>query len=547
MKKIVSMLLCIVFLCSGIHVIASEAEGFNGVKYEVKNGSVIITGYTDELQYNVFIPAMVEDKPVTEIADFAFEEATMRSIKIPKGIKLGKAAFYKCKDMLLIRVYDPQTEETIASDKCLLLDDGKTLYFQSPTVPHSLVMPYVENIEFAAAMYVRAEAISFPSVKTIGEQSFVEAKADSVHFMKAQNIGKEAFRDAIINKAYFIDVKKIDEYAFQNAKIDLYFYCDAPEIAENAFDNAYCRIFYAKGTSGWDELNLNTQEFEPKQYKAKFYVWYDDIGQAEEPFATVELYEGQTLTPDVIPAFPEIEGYVFDRNEESYMPAFSDFSSFVYYNKYVLCHLKFTDGLTHEIIQEYDSPKGTTAEFPEVPVHVGYSFKGWVPDSDLVDQNGVRSTDLRFVIEYDLAYTATYEAIKYYVDFIDSLHPSAYTNPEEAQINGTWVNYGQDVPESAFPTPPEHKGYTFIGWSDDGKNVTEDRLIYALYDASIGDANTDGEVNTADAVYILKFSANMIGLSDAQKICADTNKDGKVNTADAVLILKYAAGMITSF
>ena len=66
-------------------------------------------------------------------------------------------------------------------------------------------------------------------------------------------------------------------------------------------------------------------------------------------------------------------------------------------------------------------------------------------------------------------------------------------------------------------------------------------------DFAYGDANGDGKINTADAVVVLKYAAEMMELDETQMITADTNSDGNVNTADAVLILKYAAGMITEF
>ena len=75
--------------------------------------------------------------------------------------------------------------------------------------------------------------------------------------------------------------------------------------------------------------------------------------------------------------------------------------------------------------------------------------------------------------------------------------------------------------------------------------------IYTVPDGEpstvIGDLNGDGKVNTADAVIVLKYAAEMITLDDNQLTAGDCNRDGKVNTADAVLILKYAAEMITEF
>ena len=63
----------------------------------------------------------------------------------------------------------------------------------------------------------------------------------------------------------------------------------------------------------------------------------------------------------------------------------------------------------------------------------------------------------------------------------------------------------------------------------------------------VGDLNGDEKINTADAVVVLKYSAEMITLDDNQLTAGDCNRDEKVNTADAVLILKYAAEMITEF
>ena len=62
-----------------------------------------------------------------------------------------------------------------------------------------------------------------------------------------------------------------------------------------------------------------------------------------------------------------------------------------------------------------------------------------------------------------------------------------------------------------------------------------------------GDTNGDEKVNTADAVVVLKHSAEMLTLTDERFIQADVNFDGKVNTGDAVVILKYCVGMISAF
>lgn len=63
----------------------------------------------------------------------------------------------------------------------------------------------------------------------------------------------------------------------------------------------------------------------------------------------------------------------------------------------------------------------------------------------------------------------------------------------------------------------------------------------------IGDINTNGKINSADALLVLQSSTGVITLTDTQKLLADVNEDGKINSTDALLILQYATGKITSF
>ncbi|MBR6408519.1 MAG: InlB B-repeat-containing protein [Clostridia bacterium] len=62
-----------------------------------------------------------------------------------------------------------------------------------------------------------------------------------------------------------------------------------------------------------------------------------------------------------------------------------------------------------------------------------------------------------------------------------------------------------------------------------------------------GDLNSDGKVNTADALACLKAAVGIIKLDVNQTKAADVDGDGKVTTADALLILKYSVGIIKKF
>ena len=127
---------------------------------------------------------------------------------------------------------------------------------------------------------------------------------------------------------------------------------------------------------------------------------------------------------------------------------------------------------------------------------------------------------------------------EYTVTFVDGL-----TNETIATVT---VEEGKDV---EFPEAPVHEGYEFKGWDKDGKNITADTTITALYEEIaaeilLGDANSDGVVDTRDAVIILKYAANMTTLTEDQLIAADVNHDGVADTRDVVVILKFMAGMI---
>ncbi|MEG1772021.1 MAG: S8 family serine peptidase [Clostridia bacterium] len=58
----------------------------------------------------------------------------------------------------------------------------------------------------------------------------------------------------------------------------------------------------------------------------------------------------------------------------------------------------------------------------------------------------------------------------------------------------------------------------------------------------IGDVNEDGDINTGDAAFILRYVSDLCTLDENQLKLADVNGDGSVDTGDAALILKWSAG-----
>ena len=65
--------------------------------------------------------------------------------------------------------------------------------------------------------------------------------------------------------------------------------------------------------------------------------------------------------------------------------------------------------------------------------------------------------------------------------------------------------------------------------------------------APLGDLNNDGDVDSADALLILRSSVGLMALSEAQRAVADVNSDNSIDAGDAILILRYDAGLIDEF
>ena len=56
---------------------------------------------------------------------------------------------------------------------------------------------------------------------------------------------------------------------------------------------------------------------------------------------------------------------------------------------------------------------------------------------------------------------------------------------------------------------------------------------------STGDLNMDGNVDLMDAIYLNKYTANIVQLTDAQKVTADCDGDGSVTDADVTTLMEF--------
>lgn len=62
-----------------------------------------------------------------------------------------------------------------------------------------------------------------------------------------------------------------------------------------------------------------------------------------------------------------------------------------------------------------------------------------------------------------------------------------------------------------------------------------------------GDVNSDGSVNSFDALSIVRYCTGADTLTQAEIVAADVDLDGKVTATDALYILQFSAGIIDRF
>lgn len=138
------------------------------------------------------------------------------------------------------------------------------------------------------------------------------------------------------------------------------------------------------------------------------------------------------------------------------------------------------------------------------------------------------------------------------IGYIASVYLSPCSDTKNAVIDGANV---KAVPNTTIKTMINELGITSYEVTKDGTKKAETDKIgtgYVLKDTKnnkeytlvvLGDTNGDGNVNSADALEILKQSVGTINKTGVYSTAMDTNKDGKINSADSLLVLKNSVGL----
>ena len=184
----------------------------------------------------------------------------------------------------------------------------------------------------------------------------------------------------------------------------------------------------------------------------------------------------------------------------------------------------FMNGATNEVIEVQNVHAGHYPVYPAVPDVYGFTFSAWDP----VNPPAVLS---------DMTITANYTRNVYRVRFYDSITGQKIGNSQ-------WISY-QDP--ATPPDPPEHEGYTFVGWDHDVSCITEAVDIYTIYTSgtfSPGDVDGDGNVTVGDSLVVLRGAMGLTQLSAEQQAAADLDGDGQVTMSDALIVLRKAMNLI---
>lgn len=203
---------------------------------------------------------------------------------------------------------------------------------------------------------------------------------------------------------------------------------------------------------GWSrDLNNITKDlvispkYESSKFTVTFYDYNDEVIKVEEV-----PYKGSATSPD-----HEREGYVLTGWDTSFAKVTKDIDVYPIYDiKYCKVTINDYDGRN---LLSYEVKYGSSGYFPDQPSRKDYDFIGW-------------DNDLEFISD-DIVVTALYE--------IKKVKVTVYCSIDDSIIEVSYVPIGGTY---EFPTPQEYKGFKFIRWQGDNKNLRYDTRVFAIYD-----------------------------------------------------------------
>lgn len=121
-----------------------------------------------------------------------------------------------------------------------------------------------------------------------------------------------------------------------------------------------------------------------------------------------------------------------------------------------------------------------------------------------------------------------------------------YINQAEKGANGKASFTGTDA---AYPKELRTGTYYVYLVSEGSEFKADAPAATFQYDQkyTLGDVNDDTYIDSRDALLTLRYSVNLVNLSEIQQLAADVNRDGYIDSRDALLILRYSVNLIDHF
>lgn len=165
-----------------------------------------------------------------------------------------------------------------------------------------------------------------------------------------------------------------------------------------------------------------------------------------------------------------------------------------------------------------------------------YSYKG--TDTDIVIPDGVTSISDRVFVSKNITSVHIPESVYY-------IGAGAFLNCP-ALKSVTVPRYAEYIGENAFgytlnPAPEAVSNFILYGFPDtQAQFYAENNGISFIMK---GDADSDGSVNSYDALCVLQYVSELTYADSSQRFTADMDGDGNITSYDALLILQYSVGL----
>ena len=326
-KRVISLLLAVVMVMGYLPVTARAGQLDNGIRYQVVEDHVEITGWDSfDIHNHVVIPAEIEGLPVTTIRNQALQYcSSLHSIVLPDTVTtIGNSAFFNCYSLSSIDLSDSLTYI------------GDSAFFMSRLTGSIDIPDSVTYIGNRAFYGTGLTSVKIPDgITTIYHNTFHGCSGlTSVELPESvTSIGEYAF--SYCSNLQSIDlpdnVTTIGAYAFQNCSnlqsidlpdsvttiggeafgycsnlVDIYFRGDAPKFGAYAFNKVTATAYYPEDNETWTKAGVKEDYGGDITWLSHHYHEYEAVITAptctEQGYTTYTCACGYSLIADKVPA-----------------------------------------------------------------------------------------------------------------------------------------------------------------------------------------------------------------------------------------------------